>query len=91
MIYSVIYIRRVIGLVCKMQLKDIMQIQSIEYFGFVLSMLYIQLVQCLLVTAGIRIVLCKGGGKVVRTRKVLFCTHIDIVVLGIIQYAFYSL
>lgn len=52
---------------------------------FVLSA-YAPLVQCLRVAGSVTQMLSIGDGIVVSARKVFFCTHIDVVVLVVVQY-----
>ena len=52
---------------------------------FVLST-YAPLVQCLRVAGSVTQMLSIGDGIVVSARKVFFCTHIDVVVLVVVQY-----
>ena len=49
------------------------------------------LVQCLLILPGIGGMLGGGHGKVMGAGEVLLGAHVDVVVLGVVQYTFQSL
>ena len=51
----------------------------------------ISLVQCLLVAAGIGLMFSKGSGEIVRAREIFFGTHVEVIMLCMVQNAFYSL
>ena len=55
------------------------------------SLTDVSLVQCLLVAAGIGLMFSKGSGKVVRAREIFFGAHVEVIMLCMVQYAFYSL
>jgi hypothetical protein len=68
------------------QLYAILEISPLVHF-----LTDVSLVQCLLVTAGIGLMFSKGSGKVVRAREIFFGAHVEVIMLCMVQHAFYSL
>ena len=47
-------------------------------------------VECVPVALGVAVVLAQGGGKVVRAREILFGAHVEVVVVGVVEYGIQS-
>ena len=73
-------------------LRSLFQFYAIlEISPLVHSLTDVSLVQCLLIAAGIGLMLSKGSGEIVRAREIFFGAHVEVIMLCMIQYAFYSL
>lgn len=73
-------------------LRSLFQFHAIlEISPLVHSLTDISLVQCLLIAAGIGLMFSKGSGEIVRAREIFFGAHVEVIMLCMIQYAFYSL